>query len=112
MSRIGRRIIRVVIFAALPVLFLAAGSFTRVFAAPQNPSDVSVPAGRALSSETANTTQNNQMDLNVTVYNSNIALIRDVRQIHLASGTFPLRFEDVAASIMPATVHFRSLSER
>ena len=111
MSRIGRRIIRVVIFAALPMLFLAAGSFTRVFAAPQNPSDVSVPAGRTLPSETATTTQKDQMDLNVTVYNSNIALIRDVRQIHLASGTFALRFEDVAASIMPATVHFRSLSE-
>ena len=47
----------------------------------------------------------------MTVYNSNIALIRDVRQIHLASGVFPLRFEDVAASIMPATVHFRSLTD-
>ena len=47
----------------------------------------------------------------VTVYNSNLALVRDVRQIHLSSGIFPLRFEDVAASINPATVHFRSLSE-
>ena len=57
------------------------------------------------------TTQNDQTDLSVTVYNSNLALVRDVRQIHLQSGVFPLRFEDVAASIMPATVHFRSLSD-
>jgi hypothetical protein len=57
----------------------------------------------------ATTTEKDQVDLAVTVYNSNIALVRDVRQIHLPSGTFPLHFEDVAASINPATVHFRSL---
>ena len=55
------------------------------------------------------TTEKDQVDLAVTVYNSNIALVRDVRQIHLPSGIFPLHFEDVAASINPATVHFRSL---
>jgi hypothetical protein len=57
------------------------------------------------------TTQKDQTDLSVTVYNSNLALVRDVRQIRLASGVFPLRFEDVAANILPATVHFRSLSD-
>jgi len=55
------------------------------------------------------TTEKDQVDLAVTVYNSNIALVRDVRQIHLPSGLFPLHFEDIAASINPATVHFRSL---
>src|ERR1700719_2486091 len=55
------------------------------------------------------TTEKDQVDLAVTVYNSNIALVRDVRQIHLPSGTFPVRFEDVAHSINPATVHLRSL---
>src|SRR5271155_1323377 len=55
------------------------------------------------------TTGKDQVDLAVTVYNSNLALVRDVRQIHLQSGVFPLRFEDVAASINPTTVHFRSL---
>src|SRR5277367_6666858 len=57
------------------------------------------------------TTEKDQTDLSVTVYNSNLALVRDVRQIHLQSGAFPLHFEDVAASIMPATVHFRSLTD-
>jgi hypothetical protein len=59
----------------------------------------------------ATTTEKDQTDLSVTVYNSNLALVRDVRQIRLQSGAFPLRFEDVAASIMPATVHFRSLTD-
>ena len=59
----------------------------------------------------ATTTEKDQTDLSVTVYNSNLALVRDVRQIHLQSGVFPLRFEDVAASINPATVHFRSLTD-
>ncbi len=40
-----------------------------------------------------------------------MALVRDVRQLTLPSGGFSLKFEDVAASINPATVHFRSLSE-
>jgi len=62
-----------------------------------------------ITTEPASTTQKDQVDLAVTVYNWNIALVRDVRQIHLPSGTFPLHFEDVAASINPATVHFRSL---
>jgi hypothetical protein len=52
MSTPGRRFISVVIFAALPVLLLAAGRFTRVFAAPQNRSDVPVQAPRALPAET------------------------------------------------------------
>ncbi|MGB8542985.1 MAG: DUF4139 domain-containing protein [Candidatus Acidiferrales bacterium] len=98
-------------FAAFFLFFLAAGSFTRVLAAPQNGSDVSVPGEGSLPAAAATTTQKDQVDLNVTVYNSNLALVRDVRQIHLASGVSPLRFEDVAAAIMPATVHFRSLSE-
>lgn len=57
------------------------------------------------------TTAKDQVDLAVTVYNSNTALVRDVRQISLPTGDFPLRFEDVAASIDPATVHLRSLSD-
>jgi len=61
--------------------------------------------------KSAETTEKEQVDLSVTVYNSNVALVRDVREIRLPSGTFPLKFEDVAATINPATVHFRSLTD-
>ncbi len=56
-------------------------------------------------------TLKDQTDLFVTVYNSNIALVRDVRQLALPSGTLDLQLADIAASVNPATVHFRSLSE-
>ena len=56
-------------------------------------------------------TLNDQTDLAVTVYNSNIALVRDVRQLQLPSGGFRLKFMDIAATVNPATVHFRSLTD-
>src|SRR4029078_4150690 len=52
-----------------------------------------------------------QVDLAVTVYNSDIALVRDVRELQLPRGGFDLRFMDIAAPVNPATVHFRSLTE-
>jgi hypothetical protein len=57
------------------------------------------------------TTLADQTDLALTVYNSNLSLVRDVRQLTLPSGESLLRFMDIAASINPATVHFRSLTE-
>jgi hypothetical protein len=95
--------------AAAAILLLAplAGKLRIAHAAPRAGEQTT----KAETATTATTTEKDQTDLSVTVYNSNLALVRDVRQIHLESGVFPLRFEDVAASIMPATVHFRSLTD-
>jgi hypothetical protein len=57
------------------------------------------------------TTLNDQTELAVTVYNSNVALVRDVRQLTLPAGAFRLKFMDIAATVNPATVHFRSLTD-
>ena len=57
------------------------------------------------------TTQDDQADLSLTVYNSSLALVRDVRRLRLARGTSDLQFVDIAATVNPATVHFRSLTE-
>ena len=57
------------------------------------------------------TTLDDQTELAVTVYNSDIALVRDVRNISLGRGTSDLHFMDIAATVNPATVHFRSLTE-
>ena len=37
--------------------------------------------------------------------------MRDVRELQLPRGSFDLRFMDIAATVNPATVHFRSLTE-
>ena len=66
----------------------------------------------ATSAETAqSTTLADQADLSITVYNSDIALVRDVRNLKLPTGAFDLQFMDIAATVNPATVHFRSLTE-
>ena len=56
-------------------------------------------------------TLDDQSDLAVTIYNSDIALVRDVRNLGIPRGTSDLRFMDIAATVNPATVHFRSLTE-
>src|SRR5579864_7408152 len=61
--------------------------------------------------QSVTTTLGDQSDLALTVYNSNLSLVRDVRQLNLPAGESVLRFMDIAASINPATVHFRSLTD-
>ena len=56
-------------------------------------------------------TADDQVDLAVTVYNSDLALVRDVRDLRLARGVGALRFMDIAATVNPATVHFRSINQ-
>jgi hypothetical protein len=68
-----------------------------------------------VAAETSNgqdtSTLDDQTELAVTVYNSDLALVRDVRSIQLPRGSFDLKFMDIAATVNPATVHLRSLSE-
>jgi hypothetical protein len=85
--------------------FVAAGA---AFAArPETTAIASVPevTGQDVS------TLDDQTELSLTVYNSDLALVRDVRSVQLPRGAFDLRFMDIAATVNPATVHFRSLTE-
>jgi hypothetical protein len=59
---------------------------------------------------TVTSTEQDQKDLAITVYNSNIALVRDVRRLRLPAGNFDLRYMDIAAQVNPATVHIVSLT--
>jgi hypothetical protein len=69
------------------------------------------PSLKAQTQAVATTTLDDQAELAVTVYNSDIALVRDVRNLQIARGISDLRFMDIAATVNPATVHFRSLTE-
>src|SRR3984957_7433532 len=116
MSWRTRKVFGTAILAAFLATALLAGYLQKVHAAPAQKDDQAgrpsnLPPAGSQDKSALSTTEKDQVDLAVTVYNSNLALVRDVRQIHLSPGVFPLHFEDVAASINPATVHFRSLSE-
>ena len=50
-----------------------------------------------------------QQSVSVTIYNSNIGLVKDIRLIDFKSGVQELKFMDVAAKIDPTTVHIKSL---
>ena len=96
-----------------PGLRIAAVALTLATLAPFHRSVRStlVPAVRAAAQQAGTSTLDDQTELAVTVYNSDIALVRDVRSLDLSRGTFDLHFMDIAATVNPATVHFRSLSE-
>lgn len=47
----------------------------------------------------------------LTVYNQDIALVRDTRSFDLEQGVNEVRFSDVASQIDPTSVHFRSLTD-
>ena len=95
---------------------LAAGAL--VFAGSEAPSlfagaepEADAPVNESQPDQDLTTTLNDQSEVSITVYNSDIALVRDVRNLQLARGIGNLRFMDIAATVNPATVHFRSLTE-
>ncbi|HTZ49330.1 MAG TPA: DUF4139 domain-containing protein [Verrucomicrobiae bacterium] len=98
--------------AACAVIALAgATALVPSYQAGRKAADQEKNAPGAGGSDQQTTTLSDQTDLAVTVYNSNIALIRDVRQLQLPTGVFRLKFMDIAATVNPATVHFRSVNE-
>src|SRR6476659_9925479 len=55
------------------------------------------------------TTAQDRQSVNITVYNSNLGLVRETRRLTLPAGRIALRFADVTAQIRPETVHLASL---
>lgn len=49
-------------------------------------------------------------EIQLTVYNENLGLVRDVREVDLAGGRGTVSITDVAAQIDPTSVHLRSMS--
>jgi hypothetical protein len=104
------KLLRLPYAAGLAALLLALPFLYRS-ASAQSASQGSTAGAAQTADGAVTTTLADQTDLAVTVYNSNIALVRDVRQLTLPAGESRLRFMDIAASINPATVHFRSETE-
>ena len=75
--------------------------------AQEKPLSLQDPLGSISMNET---TEADQTDVAVTVYNNNRALVRDRRQIKMLPGEASLKFMDVATGIMPETVSLKSLT--
>jgi len=71
-----------------------------------------VAAGAAVFAQSLEqtTTARDRQSVNITVYNSNLGLVRETRRLTLPSGRIALRFADVTAQIRPETVHLASLT--
>ncbi|MBC8549290.1 MAG: DUF4139 domain-containing protein [Candidatus Brocadiales bacterium] len=65
---------------------------------------------KAEESGVSKSTADDQVEIEVAVYNNNIGLIKDTRKLTLPSGEGELKFMDVASQIMPVTVHVKSLN--
>jgi hypothetical protein len=76
---------------------LVAAALGAPAAAQEPPTVVSGPEGR----QTAN----------VTVYNNNLAVVRETRRVELPAGLMVLRYADVAKQVRPETVYIRDAQD-
>jgi hypothetical protein len=84
---------------------LALPSLSLLLAALPSQAQALRPSG-----ETA-TTHQDQQALAVTIYNENLALVKDLRLVRLPKGESQLAFEEVSAQIRPETALLRNLTE-
>jgi len=89
---------RFLFFAVVAVLLLGIGY-----------SASAVPEKGDKKSGILSTGINDQTGVAVTIYNVNLGLVKDQREIKLKGGTGELRFMDVASQIIPTSVHIKSL---
>jgi len=52
-----------------------------------------------------------QRDVMITVYNGNLGLVKEIREVRLGEGLVEARYADVAAQIDPTSVHLRSITD-
>ncbi|MBN1773334.1 MAG: DUF4139 domain-containing protein [Deltaproteobacteria bacterium] len=76
---------------------LLAAALAAPAAAQEPPTVVSGPEGR--------------QSANVTVYNNNLAVVRETRRVELPAGTLVLRYADVAKQVRPETVYIRDAQD-
>jgi hypothetical protein len=83
----------------LAVLFLASIGYCPVSSAEK----------KETKNGAASSSLDDQTGIALTIYNVNLGLVKDQRQIKLGKGISDLRFMDVASQIIPASVHIKSV---
>jgi hypothetical protein len=87
------------VVTTLTVLFLVSIGYGSISHAEKKESNLTTTAS----------TLDDQTSVALTIYNVNLGLVKDQRQIRLFNGIGDLRFMDVAAQIIPTSVHIKSL---
>ncbi|MCD6460644.1 DUF4139 domain-containing protein [bacterium] len=59
--------------------------------------------------DVVNVTDKNQTNVAITVYNNNLGLVKDTREVTLDKGIYNVNFKDVSGQIIPSSVHVKSL---
>jgi len=54
--------------------------------------------------------QAQEREISITVYNNDLGVVKDIRTLNLPRGISQIKYQDVAASIDPTSVHFKSLT--
>ena len=72
---------------------------------------ISFYAAGAYGQQTKSSTRDDQVDIAITVYNSNLGLVKDTREIVVEKGIHELKFKDVAEQTNATTVHVKSLTD-
>lgn len=87
------------LITGLVVLFLACVGYSTTASAGK----------KETRNDSVSSTLEDQTNVALTIYNVGLGLVKDQRQLKLSKGISDLRFMDVAAQIIPTSVHMKSL---
>ena len=59
--------------------------------------------------DAVNVSATEQTSVAITVYNNNLGLVKDIREVTLEKGIYNVNFKDVSGQIIPSSVHVKSL---
>jgi hypothetical protein len=68
-------------------------------------------AGQPAAAAPVSVTRDDQREVMVTIYNGNLGLVKDLREVRFPPGQTEVQFMDVAALIDPTTVHLKSITD-
>src|SRR5262245_4892470 len=72
---------------------------------------VALAAGQLAAAAFVSVTRDDQCEVMVTIYNGNLGLVKDLREVRFPAGQTEVQFMDVAALIDPTTVHLKSITD-
>ncbi len=102
--------IRPVVHHLLALVLLMGTTFTAIASDEGGKGGEKTAEVAGQAGQTGSSGIDDQKSVAITVYNSNLGLVKDTRTLRLPRGTSQLRFMDVAQQINATTVHIKSVT--